>query len=162
MHVFGPRQTVVPPAPLVLCGADLPWVTRCEHLGHTLTADGLMDQDCREKRAQFIDSAVKIREMFHFAHPSEVISAIDKYCCNWYGSSLWCLRSSAVESICSSWKTAVKLAWNVDRACHGYFVTHVLAPSYRPLKASLLSRFHNFWLSMLESPSIEYQLMARL
>ena len=39
MHVVGPRQTVDPPAPLVLCGADLPWVPRCDHLGHTLTSD---------------------------------------------------------------------------------------------------------------------------
>ena len=56
MHVVGPRQTVDPPAPLVLCGADLPWVTRCVHLSHTLTAYGLINQDCQEKWAQFIDN----------------------------------------------------------------------------------------------------------
>ena len=162
MFVVGPRHDGGLPAPLVLCGADLPWVTRCAHLGHTLTADGLMNQDCREKRAEFIDNSVKIREMFSFAHPSEVITAIDKYCCSWYGSSIWCLQSSAVESICAAWRTAVKLAWNVDRACHGYFIDQVLAPGFRPLKASLLSRFHNFFASMLQSPSREIQTMARI
>ena len=102
MFVTGPRQSSALPAPLVLCGADLPWVTRCEHLGAAVTADGLMDQDCRERRAEFIDRSVKIREMFSFAHPLEVISAIDKYCCSWYGSNLWDMESSAVESVCAA------------------------------------------------------------
>ena len=162
MYVVGPRQNVDLPVPLFLCGADLPWVTRCDHLGHTLTADGLMDQDCREKRAEFIGSSAKVREMFSFAHPSKVITAIDNYCSHWYRSSILCLQSSAVESICASWRTSVKLTWNIDRACDGYFVHHVLAPSNRPLKAALLSRFHNFFLSMLDHPSWEIQVMARL
>ena len=134
MHVVGPRQAADPPAPLTLCGAHLPWVTRCDHLGCTLTSDGLMDQDCREKRAQFIDNTVKIREMFSFAHPSEILLAIDKYCCSFYGSSIWCLQSPAVESLCSAWRTSVKLAWNADHACHGYFISSVMSPGSRPIK----------------------------
>ena len=87
---------------------------------------------------------------------------MEKYCCSWYGSNIWSLQSPAVESLCAAWRTAVKLAWNVDRACHGYFVSSVLAPGFRPIKACLLSRFHNFFLTMLDSPSHECQLMARL
>ena len=56
----------------------------------------------------------------------------------------------------------MKLAWNVDRACHGYLVSSVLAPGFRPIKACRLSRFHNFFLNMLDSPSQECQVMARL
>ena len=77
------------PTPLILRGQPLPWVSRAEHLGHTLCEDGTSAQDCREKRAQFIDSAVKIRESFDFAHPAEQIMTVDKYCLAAYGSNLW-------------------------------------------------------------------------
>ena len=56
----------------------------------------------------------------------------------------------------------MKLSWNVSRACHSYFIPEVLAPNLRPLKVSLMSRFHNFFMSLLESPSHEVQIMARL
>ena len=122
----------------------------------------MMTQDCLEKRAAFIDESVKIREMFNFAHPLEVITAVEKYCCSFYSSNLWDLNSPGVDSVCAAWRTNIKLAWNVDRACHRYFVSEVLAPETRPLKVSLLSRFHNFFLSLLDSPSHEVQVMARL
>ena len=84
MFVTGLKQFVEPPVPLILCGAKLPWVSRCSHLGSTLTTDGLMTKDCQERRAEFIAGTVKIREMFSFAHPVEVISAFEKYCCSFY------------------------------------------------------------------------------
>ena len=110
-----------------------------EHLGHSLTADGSMQQDCKEKRASFIDGAVKIRETFSFAHPSEIIFAVDKYCCSFYGSNLYDLRSESVKRLVAAWRTNVKLSWDVDRSCHNYFLSSVLAQGYRTLLASLLS-----------------------
>ena len=127
MYVGGQRQLVQPPVPLVLCGSPLPWVNRCGHLGHLLSIDGPMDHDCRRRRAEFIDNTVKIREMFSFAYPSEIIAAIDKHCCSFYGSSLYNLQSAAVDSLCAAWRMAIKLSLNVDRATHGYFITTVFA-----------------------------------
>ena len=89
IYVVGPSGGAQPqPAPLQLCGWPLPWVERADHLGHTLTQDGSMRQDCREKRAQFVDASVKLRETFSFAHPAEVITATDKCCTTAYGSNL--------------------------------------------------------------------------
>ena len=68
------------------------WVDRCEHLGHTLTCDGQMDQDAKEKFTQLVDSTVRTRETFRFAHPSEQIQAMEKYCLSLYGSNLWRLE----------------------------------------------------------------------
>ena len=121
------------PVPLVLCGAPLPYVESCEHLGHLLTTDGSMDSDCRRRRGEFIDSSVKIREVFSFAYPGEIITAIEKHCCSFYGSNLYDLRSPAVQSLCAAWRTAIKLSWNVDRASHSYFIPAVLALGLRPL-----------------------------
>ena len=101
------------PVPLVLCGQHLPWVKHADHLGHVITDEGSMQQDCREKRGRFIDESVKIRETFEFAHPVEKICAGEKYCASMYGNNLWDLRSPEAKMIFNSRKTGIKLAWNL-------------------------------------------------
>ena len=72
IYVIGQGGVGLPrPVNLVLCDRALPWVQQADHLGHTLHEDGTMRQDIRQKRAQFIDSSVKIGETFGFAHPME-------------------------------------------------------------------------------------------
>ena len=163
IYVVGLRGTALPkPAPVKLCGIPLPWVDRAEHLGHALHQDGTMRQDCRERRAQFIDTSSKIREAFGFAHPSEQILAVEKYCTAVYGSNLWDLRGKEAGMLVSAWRTGHKLAWEVPRNCHTYLVEKVLAPEVVSLEASLLARFHGFFRSLLASPSHEVVVVALL
>ena len=68
------------PAPLLLCGQALPWVEKCNHLGNTLNITASLEKDCMIKHGEFIGNAVKVRENFSFAHPVEVIKAMEKYC----------------------------------------------------------------------------------
>ena len=76
-------------APLQLNGRDLPYVTTCLHLGHILAQDGTMAHDCREKRANYIDQTVDIWTTFGFANPEQVLSAIDKYGGDYYGTMMY-------------------------------------------------------------------------
>ena len=62
--------------------------SRTLDLGHTLHSDGIIKWDIIEKRAQFINSAVKIRETFSTAYPPQQTYAFEKYCCSWYGSNI--------------------------------------------------------------------------
>ena len=95
-----------------------------------------MRQDCREKRAHYIDISVKIREAFYFAHPHEQILATEKYFTALYGSNLWDLASPEAEMVFATWRTGHKLtwrtghklAWGVHRGCRTYLLQHVLAP----------------------------------
>ena len=118
----GTRHTK--PMPLVLCKKELPWVETCENLGHTLSTDGTMRQDIKEKRAQFINSAVNIRETFSYAFPEQIVKVVDKYACSFYSSIQICGISIAqkqsqyllhgidqglLEDIWS------KMFWHVDR-----------------------------------------------
>ena len=41
-------------APLILDGQELPYVNTVVHLGHTLSKDGWMDVDTRNKRMSYI------------------------------------------------------------------------------------------------------------
>ena len=161
--MVGPRGAALTrPSPLQLCGSPLPWVDRAEHLGHTLHQDGSMRQDCREKRAQFIDTSTRIREAFSFAHPTEQILAVEKYCNAIYGSNLWELSGKEAGMVVSVWQTGHKLAWDVPRNCHTYLVEEVLAAGVASLEASLLSRFHGFFKGLIASPSHEVAVVALL
>ena len=121
-----------------------------------------MQQDSKEKRAIFIDSSVKVREGFSFAHPFEQITAVEKYCTAVYGSNLWELGSNETNMLVNSWKTGLKLAWGVTRACRTYLVETVLAPHVRSLRARLLLRFINFFRALLTGPSREVTVVALL
>ena len=163
LYVVGLRGAALPrPAPLQLCGSPLPWVERAEHLGHALHQDGSMRQDCREKRAHFIDSSSKIREAFSFAHPFEQILAVEKYCTAMYGSNLWHLCGKEAGMVVSAWRTGHKLAWDVPRSCHNYLVEEVLAAGAASLEVSLLTRFQGFFRGLLASPSQEVVVVALL
>ena len=163
IYVTGPKGRDLPkPASLQLCGRALPWVTRADHLGHALNEDGTMQRDATQKRAQFIDASVKIRESFSFAHPEEQLQAVEKYCTSVYGSNLYDFTSKEFGMICSAWKTNVKLAWGVHRGCRTYILQQVLAPNVIPLRVNLLLRFRTFFRSLLVSPSHEVQVAVRL
>ena len=142
------KSIVDPPVPLKLFGEVLPWVLSCDHLGHNLNISGTMDGNCRRKRAEFIDKSVKMRELFQFAHPYEIVFATQKYCSDFYGSNLYDLRSNTSKMLFSSWRTNVKLSWNLPRNCNNIFIES-LAPNVVPPNIGLLTRFHNsfsvFW-----------------
>ena len=150
------------PLPLILCGENLPWMDNLEHLGQTLTNTLSMNLDCRRERTEFIDSSMKTREFFEFAHPCEVVSAIEKYSCSFCGSDIWNLKGEAAESVYASWRTSVKLAWNLPCNCYSYFIDALLATDTLAPKVGLLLRFHRFFHSLLASPSHKVTVVARL
>ena len=100
---------------------------KVENIRHTLTSDGLMTHDVKEKVTQLMDSTVKTRETFRFAHPSEQIQAMEKYCLSLYGSNLWRLED-CLGKLNGVWSTAKKLAWDVHRGCRSYLLDNVLSP----------------------------------
>ena len=55
IFVCGPSKKLTKPAPLTLCGRELPWVATATHLGHELHESGSMEYDAVVKRAIFIN-----------------------------------------------------------------------------------------------------------
>ena len=62
----------------------------------------------------------------------------------------------------NAWRTGLKLAWNVPRACRTYLVDSVLAAHVTSLRASLLHRAAGFFRGLLLSPSKEVTVVALL
>ena len=127
LYMCGPKnKNPVYPAPLQLYGRDLPWVQHASHLGHELHQDCTMNIDVSMKRASYIKSSVDTREMFHFALPCQVLSAISVYSAHFYGAMLWDLYGEMAGQVYRSWNTTVKLVWNLPRGTHNYFVDQLL------------------------------------
>ena len=68
--------------------------------------DGTAAQESREKRDQFIDSSVKIRENLRSAHPADQITVTEKYSTAAYGSNLWELEGREQQMYTNAWRTA--------------------------------------------------------
>ena len=161
LHVVGRRHRLADPAPLTLCGRELPWVSQADHLGNTLTVQGNMEQDASVKRAQFINSSVKIREMFKFAAPAEVLKAMKVHCSSFYGSSLWDLNGEKARQLYNSWNQSIKLIWGCPLWTRTYFVQQVLSCGYFSVRTDILTRFVKFFHSLRCSASKEVRILSR-
>ena len=150
------------PAPLQLYGNDLPWVTSATHLGHELHQDGTMDYDCKIKRAKFIDTSIDIRETFNFAEQKQVLSAVQTYCSDFYGSMLWNLFGEPADQYFRCWNTCVKLCWDLPRSTHVYFIDNLLSCGFPSIRQQVLTRYVKFYRSLLSSPSKEVAVLARI
>ena len=150
------------PAAVKLDGKDLPWVEHAEHLGHTLHQSVTMEKDCHRARAKFIDKTVEVREQFSFAHPRQTMQMVQVLCCDGYGSMLWELKSNPAEQIFKFWNTCVKLAWRVPLSTFTYLVEGYFANEQISLRNQILSRYPGFFRKLLNSPSKEVRILARL
>ena len=119
-----------------------------------------MNVDMKQKRASFIDKSTSVREMFEFAHPVQVISAVEKYCCDHYGSMLWPLYGEGAGKYYRCWNTLAKLCWDVPRGTHTKFVSSVLARDRVSVRVQILSRYIKFVRSLLRSESPEVRSVA--
>ena len=162
IFVCGRNRNLAKPATLTLYGADLPWVSTATHLGHELSEDGTMDTDVRGKRAAFVTRSTEIRETFGFASPLEVLKAVKVYTCDFYGSMLWDLGGDQVKQLLNCWSTCVKIAWNVPRATHTYFVDHLLACDLSSARVDIMDRYLKFCRGLLKSPTREVLVMANI
>ena len=163
VYFCGRVKDVVYPPPVKLDGKYLPWVVTAEHLGHTLHQLVSMDQDCRIKRTKFIDRTNELRDQLHFAHPDQVMKAIQIYCCDGYGSMLCFFGSDAAEYFVKSWNTCVKLVFDVPTiSTLIYLVEGHLAKDHTSLRNQVLSRYPSFVQNLLNSPSKEVRLLANI
>ena len=96
IFVCGRKKTLQKPDPLHLDGKVLPWVESPVHLGNFIHESESMDKDAKVKRAAFIRESTELRETFGLP-------------------VLWQFDSQSAGQYFTSWRTCVKLAWQVPR-----------------------------------------------
>ena len=100
--------------------------------------------------------------MFHFAHPEQMLAAADKYVGDHYGVMLYNLYDESSEKYFRCWGTLTKLCWDVPRGTHKYFVTNLLSAGHMLSRTKIVSRYVNFFRSLLKSQSEEIALVANI
>ena len=156
----GARQA--PPPPLKLYGRCLPWVDTALHLGHTLHKSLSMEQDIKVRRACFISRSVEVRDAFAFAHPQQVLRAVQIYCGDAYGSCLWQMDSPAATSFFKAWSSCVRRIYFLPMNTFTFLVEGHLAKNSVPLRNMVLGRYPAFLRRLLYSSSTEVRFMANL
>ena len=111
------------------------------------------------KWSQFIS---KSTETFSFASPVEVIRAVKVFAGDLYGSNLWQLAGAQAEQVYHAWDTCIKLAWQVPRGTHTYFVERMLGCGISHVRTDILARYVNFLKSLRESPSVKVSILANI
>ena len=129
-------------------------------LGNVLHESGSMDKDVKVKRATFIRESTDLRDTFGFANPSEVLRAVKLYVGSHYGSNLWDLGSDSAAQYFTSWRTCVKLTWQVPRQTHTYFVDHLLCSGLSSVRSDILARYSKFVKGLRVSSSKEVTIMC--
>ena len=132
----------------------MPWVASATHLGHEFHESGTMDHDTRVKRAEFISKSTDVRETFSFASPVEVLRAAKVFAADFYWSNLLKLRGSLAEQVYYAWNTCIKLALQVPRGPHTYFVDRLLGCNISHVRTDMLAKYVNFFKSLRCSPSM--------
>ena len=135
---------------VVLNHQKLPWVSQVDHLGHIIHESGSQDVDCRKARGSYIGSSTELLGIFHFCSPLQKLSAVQTYCCSFYGSNIWNLFSEYACQTYRSWNTTVKVCWNLPQPTHTYFVKN-FSKEFNSVRVLLLRRFAKFAQSILHS-----------
>ena len=103
-----------------------------------------------------------IREQLSFAHPVEILKALQVLSSDAYGSMLWDLSSDQAEQYFKSWNTCIKLVYEVPRSTFTYLVEGFLAGDQVSLRNQVLSRYPGFYRNLLNSASKEVRILARI
>ena len=121
-----------------------------------------MEKDSQRARGKFISKTIDIREELCFAHPEQIMQAVQLLCTDGYGSMLWKLRSPGAESFFKSWNTCVKLVHGIPRNTFTYLVEGYFASGQTSLRNQILSRYSGFFRGLLLSPSKEVRFLAKI
>ena len=89
---------------LKLCGDLLPWVVTGKHLGTRIENNpgDILNQDMKEKRAQYIQRNNELMQEFSFAHSSTKCNINTIFNSHFTGSVLWDLFGREAEYFMSS------------------------------------------------------------
>ena len=150
------------PEKLHFDGKELPWVKSALHLGHKLTQECNMKQGAWVSRAKFIDKSVDIKEMFHFANPNQIVTAMDTYCNDWYGSCLWDLFGVRAKQCYTAWNVALRLAWDLPRTTHRWVVEHLLQGDVRSARDRVMQNYVGFLGRLGKSTSWEVRIVSEI
>ena len=124
MLFFRGRECVFSNLNIYVCGQLEDMCDSATHLGHFISST---DQKSIVKSAKSCFWRGFNICMSHFGQLSYIAKCklVNQYCCSFYGSPLWSLKTTIVEFMCVDWRKALRSLWRVDPRTHCDLITAV-------------------------------------
>ena len=123
-------------------GNHIDLVDKFIHLGHVISSS-LADNDDIEARKS--DFTAQVNNMSCFFSKLDVFTRFRlfrSYCTCYYGSELWLLSCSSIESLCIAWRKALRTVWRLPYRTHSFLLP--LISNVLPLFDEICRRSINF------------------
>ena len=122
-----------------LNGDALPWKTKVNHLGFTLTSDCMSASDIMEKRASFISTVYSLNQEFAFATPEIRLKMCHLYNTAFYGSNCWEFSSDQFAKFSKTWNVNLRILYDLPFDTHCWVVEELSGGKH--FKQMIYSRF---------------------
>ena len=127
------------------------YVNQFTHLGHIISDDLSDDDDIITRCNHFIGQVNNVLCYFRGLTPSTIYKLFRSYCTSFFGSELWLLSNSKIESLCVAWRKAVRRVWNMPSQAHTHFLP--LICNCFPILDELCRRQVNFAKRCISHPN---------
>ena len=140
---FRGRECVFYYLNMYVCGQSVDMCDSATRLGHFISST---DKKSIVKSAKSCFWRSFNITMSDFGQLSYIVKCklCNQYCCSFYGSPLWSLTSTLVESVCVDWRQALRYLWRVDPRTHCNLITAV--SNQIPLILSMTKYLYNLYL----------------
>jgi len=99
-------------------GHSVEYVEQWSHLGHIISADHDDRHDIVNRRNTLCGQINNVLCYFGKCQPVVKQKLLFAYCYSLYGSVLWDLNNSHIESVCATWRKGLRRAWNLPADTH--------------------------------------------
>jgi len=123
-------------------GQRIPIVDKFVHLGHTIDSQLDDTNEILTKRNQLSGKINNVLCYFQCCDPAVKIKLMRSYCSDFYGSVLWDMSLSTVESVCIAWRKDLRRVWDLPFQTHSRLIAPIC--DLLPIRDELLLRCVNF------------------
>ena len=104
-------------------GKKIPYVTKCLHLGNSISTTDTKRSMINNAIADLNIKSNNLLADFSFSSSSTLSVLFKSYCMNIYGSALWRYNNhSNIENFCVSWRKIVRRLWKIPYRTHNSLV----------------------------------------
>ena len=114
-----------------LNGNIIKWVDHIKHLGNFLDSTLSDKLDTRSKISEFIGYVNKVKANFGHSQMYVLCKLFKIYCCSFYGSQMWKIKSLYIKNICIFWNKAVHRIVNVPYTTHTWMLGPILNQTHK-------------------------------
>ena len=121
------------------------------HIGHTIVAQLDNKKEILTKRNELCGKINNVLCYFKCCDPSVKIKLLYSYCSDFYGSVLWDMSLSTVESVCITWRKGLRRLWDLPFQTHSRLIAPIC--ELLPIRDELLFRCVSFVVKCMSSDS---------